>query len=231
MFGAVAICTASLGCQPEQDGESTRELSLGISPAAANPTPKESPTPKEHPTPATGEAPGTSDEGPIKKPLYPRGKTYKAEIDWDAASAYKPKLDASTLSTEDHDKLSKAQMPVLLPSDNALLEKVTHYSVREHGYSASLAPQGHHIYVAGIRTVHEYPQIELDEAGDKLLEQPYRISRTHQIVTLSFSRFGVGYTIDVECAKPMDDTRCTEDGYIEKLYESLALLDTRGGTP
>jgi hypothetical protein len=85
--------------------------------------------------------------------------------------------------------------------------------------------------VAGIRTVHEYPQIELDEAGDELLKLPYRISRTHQIVTLSFSRFGVGYTIDVECARPMEDTRCTEDGYVKKLYESLAVLESQGGAP
>ena len=127
--------------------------------------------------------------------------------------------------------LVRSEPTTTFTANEALLDKAKHYSVREHGYSASLAPEGHHVYIAGIRLVHEYPQIELDEAGDALLEQPYRLSRTHQIVTLSFSRFGVGYTIDIECAKPMDDPRCTEDAYAIGIYESLALLATQGGAP
>lgn len=50
-----------------------------------------------------------------------------------------------------------------------------------------------------------------------------RISRSRGIVSASFHAFGVAYVVEVECAKPFDDPRCTEDDYVRDVVADLTV--------
>lgn len=138
--------------------------------------------------------------------------------DWEAARAARRLPVAWTQALE----LEGVPLPVLLPGDEALVRgaKVTR---GPHWYAASMSGDGHSVYVQGTRTTHSFGSVLLDERGDALTRAPYVISRSHQILTLGFERFGVGYHIDVECAQPMADKRCLETDYVLGLYEALGV--------
>ncbi len=144
------------------------------------------------------------------------------EIDWDAASAHSA-LAASSLDADARAALASAVVPVLLPNDPELLAKAR-VTTGPNWYAVSMDLGDHLVYVQGSRTSFELEQVELDRAGDDLTKRPYLLTRTHQIITMAFERFGAGYGIDIECARPMDDKRCTEDAYARTLWDKLAVV-------
>lgn len=58
----------------------------------------------------------------------------------------------------------------------------------------------------------------------------YRSERTEYGREVSFNRYGVAYSITVECADPMRDPRCTAPGYGDQLMQSLQVLPGSRGT-
>ena len=53
----------------------------------------------------------------------------------------------------------------------------------------------------------------------------YHISRNDFGVDLSFSKFGCGYVMTIECGDPSEDARCSGDDYITRLAQSLILAN------
>lgn len=159
-----------------------------------------------------------------EKVYKPRRTVDVLEVDWDEV-ARAEKLDASALPPRSLEELEESTLPVLFPSTKAeLLEDAT--LLAGPTWSTIRVDDGEHsIYIKGVRTSFEYPSLELSAEGDGVAQREFMISSTHQIVTLSFQRFGIGYTIDVECGAPMDDPRCTESDYAKSLYEAIAVLD------
>ena len=68
------------------------------------------------------------------------------------------------------------------------------------------------------------PDLEVSDPGEALIRDRFLVTRTHGVVSLSFVDFGVAYSVDVECARPEDDARCTNNDYVLTLAESLAVL-------
>ena len=58
----------------------------------------------------------------------------------------------------------------------------------------------------------------------------YRSERTEYGREVSFNRYGVAYSITVECADPMRDPRCTAPEYGDRLMQSLQVLPGSRGT-
>lgn len=119
-------------------------------------------------------------------------------------------------------RLADAPVPLLLPTEGELASTAT-VTAGPHWAAASMRGDDHTVYVQGARTWFEVPSIELDARGDELARREVLISRTHGIVTLTFERFGVGYHIDVECERPLENELCTKDDYVERLHASLAV--------
>lgn len=57
------------------------------------------------------------------------------------------------------------------------------------------------------------------------LRTDYHISRNEFGVDLSFSKFGCGYVITVECSDPDSDERCTDDRYPTMIARSMILIN------
>lgn len=143
-----------------------------------------------------------------------------------AALAAHPTMDApDALPLAQRQRLAASTLPVLLPGSMTPAQLAAGVvTTGPHWYALSSTHDGVTLYLQGTRTTVEHGQVALDEAGDEIARQPYVISRTHQITTLSFERFGLGYHLDVECARPESDSRCTQDDYARSLHESMTLL-------
>ena len=71
----------------------------------------------------------------------------------------------------------------------------------------------------------EYPDLraELEEAGYDPAGP--NLSASHNVWTVHFQRFGVSYSMDVECSRPVVDERCNDETFLMELYEDLAVLE------
>ncbi len=167
----------------------------------------------------TANSPAKSEAHKIEvaeKKAWKEGQPVEQQIDWAAADAW-PTLSVE-LPKEAATKLDRASLPVLLPNEPALLNNVF-ATVGDTWYSARLRGEGLTVNVQGNRAAFRHPSFGPDvkaKAGD------FHIARSHHIVTLSTTYFGVSYVIDVECAElPDTDKRCTEDAFVTGLAEKL----------
>jgi hypothetical protein len=177
------------------------------------------------PSPALLGPPAQADEADLKRPdRVPRVE--RAKVDWAAALAA-PQLDAAWFSEAQRAKIARSPVPLLWPADEALV-RGAHVSVGPRWAAWHVQADGVTVRMHATDALVELPELVLHEVGEAMAKRPYLITRTHQIVTVTFNRFGAGYALDVECARPMDDVRCTQDTFVSGLMERLAVAP-RGG--
>ena len=215
LVAPLMLAVMATGCAPQDDDETRPGAALGAAPATS---------------PAPTVLPKAGDVDPVLR-LGPKhsgdrvGVFVPRPVD-EAAASSAAALDAAALTDTQWEVVGRSPVPVLLPGD-AGLTSAARLSAGPHWYAASMITPDHSVYIQGSRGAYEHDQVALDAPGDALTARPYTITRIHQILTLSFERFGVSYAIDVECQRPMDDPKCVEDGYAVGLYESA--LVARGG--
>ena len=142
-------------------------------------------------------------------------------VDWQAAGRF-AKLDAAMVPESLSKALAPLKVPVLLPATPKLLASAK----LKHGqtwYAVSMEDQSHGLYVQGAQTSSEGGDLKLGQ--EKPSASKPLITRSGQVVTLSFERFGAGYGIDIECKDPKD-VRCTKDDYANQL---MSILGIAGG--
>ncbi len=123
------------------------------------------------------------------------------------------------------EEIEAVELPVLLPDDAELVEALFFVGA-DNFYTATVhvddevGEQDHMIVIQGSRMVEEAPgHGEMrHELGDG-----YHITRIHKIPTLKMERFGISYQVHVECNRPHENRRCTEDDYIESIADSLKI--------
>ncbi len=149
------------------------------------------------------------------------------KIDWDAMRADKTRDQAHAPSIPQalRDKIAAVPMPVFLPRDQAMAQSA--FLTKGTGWHAlDMEADGLHLSLHGwSRAVHR-PDLN-HEIGDQALPN-YRSAHSHKIWSISFTRYGASYTLDVECAKPGTDPRCATDKFALKVAHDLVLV---GGAP
>lgn len=103
------------------------------------------------------------------------------------------------------------EVPVLWPA--GLEVSAATWSKGVGWYTASLPLDGHHVVVHGSRLRVGGVAVEADRGPV--------VTRMDGIVEGDLVRFGVAYTVAVECARPMEDVRCVGDDYVLGLVASL----------
>ncbi|PQA87923.1 hypothetical protein [Hyphococcus luteus] len=137
-------------------------------------------------------------------------------------------------------EVERALIPVLIPAAAEVRDKIRVYGM-ENVYTASARIDAEAaLSISGTcnRVVGGDPDVIAFRK--RLAEQPRRLagtgaayfmSRNDFGVDLSFSKFGCGYVITIECGDPGADPRCAEDDYITGLADSMILAnpDLAGG--
>lgn len=141
---------------------------------------------------------------------------------------------ARSLQIADASEAERVRVPLLLPASPALQNRFRIYGM-ENVYTAT-APidRSADLSISGTcnRVVGGDP--DMVEFRKRLALQPrrltairadYYMSRNDFGVDLSFSRFGCGYVMTIECANPADDVRCAEDDFISELADAMILAN------
>lgn len=168
----------------------------------------------------TGVALTPAEEEQIKASGDMRFATQRQDIDMSAATIL-PTVEPTPEMRED---LAEIELPVLLPASLQSHLDEAYLFAETDRYSISLSYDGVNIVIEGSRLAMVHPNIKAGSMDSLRNEEGAIISRTHGIVSASFNRFGAAYIIDVECAQPFNDARCTADSYVNGLISDLGLM-------
>lgn len=141
---------------------------------------------------------------------------------------------ASRLENADEEEVDRVFLPVLIPAHPDIRDKIKIYGMR-NVYTATAAIDADASFsMTGTcnRVVGGDPDVvafrkRLAEEPPRLpgTRAPYHISRNDFGVDLSFSKFGCGYVMTIECGDPAGDQRCSADEYVTGLAQSLILAN------
>lgn len=143
-------------------------------------------------------------------------------------------MAASELRNADEEEVSRVRIPVLIPADPSVRDRIKVYGM-ENVYTATAVIDAEAtLSITGTcnRVVGGDPNVV--EFRKRLAEKPrrldgtgaaYHISRNDFGVDLSFSKFGCGYVMTIECGDPSADERCSGDEYVTTLADSMILAN------
>lgn len=143
-------------------------------------------------------------------------------------------LAADRLARVDEEEVDRVLLPVLIPAHPDVRDKIKIYGMR-NVYTATAEIDAEAAFsMTGTcnRVIGGDPEVAAFRK--RLAESPprlpgtgaeYHISRNDFGVDLSFSKFGCGYVMTIECGNPREDARCAADDYIIGLAQSLILAN------
>ena len=155
-----------------------------------------------------------------KRKVRSIGPFHKDQIDWTKAREH-ARIELDSLPEAAREIVERADLPVLLPRNKALLESATILG-GEKWYTATIQQEGHQVFIRGTRNSRKAPYGEGDKKA--MFQRPeLSVTRTEGIVTCSFSLFGAAYNLEIECDRGEADPMCGSDDAAEKIVKSLGL--------
>lgn len=143
-------------------------------------------------------------------------------------------MSPRSLRSADAQEIERARIPVLLPAEPAIRDRIKVYGMENVYTATAVIDPNARLLISGTcnRVVGGDPKVvafrkRLAE-GPRRLEgtgASYQISRNDFGVDLSFSKFGCGYVMTIECGDPGADPRCSGDDYITGLAQSMILAN------
>lgn len=144
------------------------------------------------------------------------------------------RITSERLATRERIEIDRVFVPLLLPADPALVDKFTVYGMNNIYTASAAIDASASISITGTcyRVVGGDPDMTARRArtaasSRRLLaiDAPYEISRNQSGTDLSFSRFGCGYVLTLECDDPEANERCAGEDYITALASSLIIAN------
>jgi len=165
-------------------------------------------------------------------PEQPRIVARPAQIDWTSArrAEQQPvRTEVSKRFIEANRKaIDQVQLPVLLPSDPDLHEGLRFFPNRELyvlsskstnlAFTLSGSARAFHLPEGMAKTLSPQGGLKSRIPADGIL-----IEQTESGIDASFTRYGVPYSISVECAGGAKDPRCADGAYIRGLIARMAV--------
>lgn len=216
----IVVCALALAaCTTDRENEP-----FGVAPGSLDEAAQPQPQQQQQPAAPSG-AQANEAERTAKRDWNKTPKPTVETIDWAEANGY-PHLSIDQLPAAEREKIATIALPVMLPSDRDLLDTAI-ITRGENWYAVSLKDVSDK---EGTASLHlRGTRVSFDFEGDvwtdaeKAIGDTYTLTRTHQLVSVSFGAFGAAYTLDVECSRPMDDIRCTDDTYAMELANELVV--------
>lgn len=173
----------------------------------------------------------------------PGTRTYKTrDVDWEAVRAAEEargRIDPATgamleaplsLGMIEAADLSKTKVPVLLPDDGRMVERMQ-LIAKPDFYVAVLKEEEFVLQITGTRV--DQGKLEASAARARMesgrSEKGYTYQRTDYGVELSFVRYNISYNISIECREPDTDSRCADASFATNLADSLVFVGTIPG--
>jgi hypothetical protein len=140
-------------------------------------------------------------------------------VDWEAA-ARAPRVSPSALPETLAQFFRESPVPVLLPDNRKALASAEP-TIGQHWYAVMLTVDGREVTIEGDRVARDVESAELTPTTQDSNSPSYRLSQTHGVLTLSFTRFGVAYTVDVECEVVTRRGTCRQPEVARRIADAL----------
>ncbi len=142
---------------------------------------------------------------------------------------------AQTLSAAGRAAVDRAPVtPLFFGTARSCAEAV--FSAGTHFYAVSMRREGHTLLVHGVDQVHsaapdegaadQAQEIGAAEGRVSVRGRPATVLVNEGIRSVAWEEDGGFFSLEVECERPFEDVRCTEDSYL--LGEAAALVSLRG---
>jgi hypothetical protein len=146
-------------------------------------------------------------------------KTATPKIVWPTA---RPDEQALAALGDDKANVARSPVPVLAPKQTKL--ENAKVMVDAEYYAINGKVDGATITIQGTRLAHRYKEIG-SIPGDRAMRGSKGFVTVNEgIRSASFLENGAAYSVDVECADPSHDARCTGDAFVLGLVESLVYV-------
>lgn len=124
--------------------------------------------------------------------------------------------------------LRQARLPLLLPSDRALLANAI-VMAGPHFSALSAQGDGWSLSISGTDHRHELAEELAPPAPtDQVRGAPATFTQNDGIRTVTWDEAGLAWAVDVECFDVENDPRCASDDFVRGIAEHLELV---GGGP
>ena len=119
------------------------------------------------------------------------------------------------------DKIRDITLPVYLPRYYIYKKEMSIVSDKVF-YTASIPIKGATIMITGDRSYQQ--KIKSKQLKANLKAVNAKFVRAEGMMSTSFNRHGINYSLVIECDSPNRDKRCIEDKFLRKVYGELVLV-------
>ena len=120
-------------------------------------------------------------------------------------------------------KIKKVKLPVLLPKSYIFNQKMSIVTNANY-YAITIFLKGANIMISGDKT-YQLEMRDIDVKSQKMLKRvKQEFLNSEGMMITDFSRYGVNYSIMLECDNFKQDKRCTNDEFLKKSYRDLVLV-------
>ncbi len=121
------------------------------------------------------------------------------------------------------EKIKKVKLPVLLPKAYVFSQKMSIVSDKNY-YTITIFFKGANLMVSGDRT-YQLEMRDIDAKSQKMLKRvKQKFTRSEGMMVTDFSRYGVNYSLTLECDNFNQDKRCSNSDFLKKAYRDLVLV-------
>ena len=151
-----------------------------------------------------------SAEGGILSVKWPKKNSVQQKIEQETPSALRKKIEEVTL-------------PVLLPKSYLRNQKMSIVAEKNY-YAITIFFKGANLMVSGDRS-YQLEMRDIDVKSQKMLKRvKQEFIRSEGMIVTDFSRYGVSYSMQLECDRFEEDKRCVNDNFLRKLYRELVIV-------
>jgi hypothetical protein len=124
-------------------------------------------------------------------------------------------------------KIKDVKLPVYLPRYYIYKKEMLIVSDKLF-YTATIPLQGATLMITGDRTYQQKVKSDNKQLKANLKAVDTKFVHTEGMMSTSFNRHGINYSLVLECDSPNKDKRCREDKFLKKIYNGLIVV---GGRP
>jgi len=121
------------------------------------------------------------------------------------------------------EKIKDVTLPVYLPRYYIYKKDMSIVSDKEF-YTATIPLQGATLMVAGDRTYQQKVKSGAKQLKEKMKAIDAKFVLAEGMMSTSFNRHGINYSLVLECDSPDKDIRCKDDNFLKKVYNGLILI-------
>lgn len=147
----------------------------------------------------------------------------------DAPPATAPAADRAralrdVMRPESREALDRAPVPLLLPNDLGVAASAL-VTAGPSWVAASIPRGDHTLSVHATNAAMAPPVDNPPRHSSRLRGLPATVTANEGIRVATWEEGGVAYQLEVECARPSDDVRCTDEAFIRQLAEGLVRVE------